>query len=164
MLIAHGHKVRGDCVVVRLFHSRRGERARDEEAGGRIGGFRRLMGMQRAAVIFWGTKLVSEEVRCVQMRPSECTHLLLGNGRFRPRDEASGSNLTSPGFGAGTSNEDDSKSASLGPLITVASPRRESRHLLHMDGRASNRHVRASRTDSSGAAIMFEEAMLTPQA
>ena len=60
MLVAHGHEVRCDDVVISLFHSRRGEGARDEKSRGRFGGFGRLVGMQRSAIILWWSELVSD--------------------------------------------------------------------------------------------------------
>ena len=87
------------------------------------------------------------------------THLLRGSNLFLPREAARGSNFTSAGFGAGMSKEDDSRSFSIEASTAVASQRRELTHLLHNDGRASNRHVRVSRMDNSGEFMMPGQAL-----
>ena len=62
VLVAEGHEVWSDDVVVGGFEAGGGEGAWDEFTGGRIRGMGWLMGMEGPAVVFGRAKLVSGEV------------------------------------------------------------------------------------------------------
>ena len=63
MLVIEGLKVGGDCRGVGLRKAGKREGAWDELARGGVGGRRRLVWVERTAVVFWGAELVSKGVR-----------------------------------------------------------------------------------------------------
>lgn len=57
--VVEGEEVGREGGVVGLFEAGEGEGAGDEEAGGGIGGAGGLMGVERAAVVFWGAEFIA---------------------------------------------------------------------------------------------------------
>lgn len=57
--VVEGEEVGGEGGVVGLFEAGDGEGARDKEAGGGIGGAGGLVGVEGAAVVFWGAEFVA---------------------------------------------------------------------------------------------------------
>ncbi len=79
MLVAKGHEVWGDDVVVGGFKAGGGEGAGDKFAGGGIGGPGWLMRVEGAAVVFGWAKLVSGKVVLEMCRKEGAgRHYLLG--------------------------------------------------------------------------------------
>lgn len=64
MDVGKGHKIGFESREVGLLEAREGEGTRNELARGRVGGFGRLVRVQRAAVVLGRAELVSEGLEC----------------------------------------------------------------------------------------------------
>jgi len=173
MLVAKSHEIRSDDGVIRGFKTRCGKRAGNKNTGGWIGVWRRTVRMQRAAVVFGRSVLVSSctrKVRAVQRAKTlrACSSYRLGGScLFRALETFSGSNaaVSESGRRPGESEVESMRSVagSSGAATTasVAIVLRDWKHWLHIEGRDKERHVRAMRKVSSLLTILLSQKLFS---